>query len=88
MFIEGYNQVYIEEYKGYALDVSRWDLTSNELIILDTCVYFVDNKYSIRKTASNLGISKSTVHRYLHRCRSLSYDLYGCVKKVIKEHIK
>ena len=74
------------EYEGYFLDGnSRYDLSNDDILLLDACIWLVDNRASIRVTAKNMGFSKSSFHRSIHRrLRRLSNELYGCVEKQIR----
>ncbi len=76
----------MNEYKGYTLDYDIWTLDEHEKEILDEGVLLVDNHWSIRQLAENICKSKSQVHRDLHRIKSLSYDLYGCIRRILKQN--
>lgn len=73
-------------YEGYELDCNEWELTNEEINILNAAILLVDNHWSIRKLARNILKSKSQVHRDLHKVRALSYELYQCVKRTLKEN--
>ncbi len=46
--------------------------------------YIVENKATVRDTAKNFGISKSTVHKDVsQRLKSIDPQLYGEVKEVL-----
>lgn len=83
-----YNDMY--QWKGYQLDsLMVFDLTEQDVHLLDACIFLVDNNYSIRKTAENVGYSKSTLHRRIHmNLRRLSYELYRCTLIVLNNHKK
>lgn len=71
------------DYEGYSLDDnSRYDLTEVDVQLLNACIWLVDNRSSIRVTAKNFGVSKSSLHRGIHnRLSKLSNELYKCVDK-------
>lgn len=73
-------------YQGYMVDCDIWDLTDSDRSILDAGILLVDNHWSIRQLAKNILTSKSKVHRDLHKIRSISYDLYGCIQRTLKEN--
>lgn len=70
-----------EYYQGYLLDTSQsWQLSTKETSLLDACIWMVDNKSTIRTTASNCGYTKSTLHRLIHlKLKRISYELYRCI---------
>lgn len=76
-------------YKGYQLDVEEYSLTDRQKKLLDACIWLVDNRKSIRVSASNMLVSKSTLGRFLKdgELAELSYDLYGVVRAQIKKNI-
>ncbi len=46
--------------------------------------YIVENKATVRKTATQFGVSKSTVHKDVsYRLKLLNYGLYKDVKTVL-----
>lgn len=50
-------------------------------------VFLTDHKSSsVRKLAREFGISKSQVHRDLHRLRTLNDDLYVQCMNILKKH--
>lgn len=51
--------------------------------------YILDNNSTIRKTASEFGISKSTVHIDVsHKLKILDYELYKKVKIILDKNFK
>ena len=75
----------MDYYNNYMLDVYYWELTDFEKFILDCAIRIVDEREGIRKCADNCSISKSALHRYIHKCvPKISLELYGCVKKQFK----
>lgn len=73
-------------YNGYLLDdIYSWELTVEDKELLNACVWLVDNAHSIRTTATNFCIPKSTLHSNIHsKLPKLSYELYNCVKRQLK----
>lgn len=74
------------DYYGYSLDSkSRSELSSDELNLLDACIWMIENKSSLRDTAKNWDFSKSYLHNHIHNdVSSLSPDMYVSVKKRLK----
>ncbi len=51
--------------------------------------YILENKSTIRKTASEFGISKSTVHVDVsYKLKNLDYELYKKVKLILENNFK
>lgn len=76
-------------YKGYQVNdtVNLLELSSKETNLLDACVYMVSCRSTIRKTAENFCISKSTLHRNIHdKLPSICYELYRCVLSILKSN--
>ena len=73
-------------YHGYLLDdIQSYELSTEQTKLLDACIWMVDNRSTIRYTASNCGYSKSTLHLKIHsECRKLSSELYKCVCNIFK----
>ena len=73
-------------YNGYLLDdVYSWELTVEDKEFLNACIWLIDNASSIRNTATNFCISKSTLHSNIHsKLPKLSYELYNLVKRQLK----
>lgn len=71
----------MDYYNNYQLDgIYCFELTESDKLLLDACIYIVDNKTTIRKTAIEFCMSKSNLHRKTHNnLRKLSYELYCCV---------
>lgn len=46
-------------------------------LCLEIANYFINNKSTIRKTAAHFGVSKSSVHNYIHkRLKKINYSLF------------
>lgn len=76
-------------YGGYELDnVPTWNLTKQEIVLLDTCIYLVDNGCTLRQAARDSGnYATSTLRRHIHtKLRTLSFELYKCVCRVLKHN--
>lgn len=75
-------------YKGYLLDdMQNYELTNSDIDLLDACIWLVDNSCSIRNTADNCNISRSTLHRHIHqKLRCISLELYQCVCRVLRHN--
>ena len=66
-----------------------WELTDLDKQILDSAIWIVDNKVSIRQTAKEFYISKSKLQRQLSdKLKKLSYELYCCVRNQLLENKK
>lgn len=66
-------------YEGYQLTdgVHDYMLDDLERVLLDACIFLVENKSDIRKTSKNFCFSKSALHRRIHsKLPGLSYELY------------
>lgn len=51
--------------------------------------YIIENNATVRSTAANYGISKSTVHKDVsYRLKTIDYDLYTKVKKVLSKNLE
>ena len=72
-------------YQGYLLDdLHAWEIDANEREMFDACIFIVDNKCTIRNASLNCGISKSSLHRWIHsRLPKYSFELYNVVKSVL-----
>lgn len=87
-YIDEYN-IKEEYYNNYLLDdtIEEWELTDKQKRCLDMAIYLVDNRYSIRKIAREFGLSKTQVHWWFNnKLRDLSYELYRCVVRQLKEN--
>lgn len=73
----------MEEYKlGYRLEagIYSWNLSEREEEIFQIGHFLVDNRVSIRQCARNFDISKSCIHRRIHKeLKDISFELYKCV---------
>ena len=77
----------LNEYRGYMLSGFSYELTDQDMNLLDTCIWIVDNNASIRQASKNWGYSTTTLHRYIHRrLKRLSWELYRCTLHVLKTH--
>ena len=87
-----YNNYNIENdiyryYEGYFLDDNNtYDLTSNQINILDNAIFLVDNNLSLRKLSKEVGRSRSQLSRDFQSLRKLSYELWLKVRKTYKIH--
>lgn len=78
-------------YRGYRLDDFRYsfDLKESEINILDEAIFLVDNKVSIRDLSKEFCRSKTSIHRDLtSQLRDISYELYSCVQRQLKDNKK
>lgn len=76
-------------YENYELNdgVYIWSLTDKDKLVLDSAIYLLDNKCSLRKLSRNMLRSKSSLHRDLTiRLRELSFELYSCCKRQLSEN--
>lgn len=76
-----------EYYCGYLLEdcIYEWSLSGRQKLVLDVGIWIVDNKVSIRRCSRDMLVSKSTVHRMIHKeLPKLSHELYKCVIKQLK----
>lgn len=76
-------------YSGYQLtdSVYAYDLSADDIFILDACIAMVSNRWTIRETARNTCFSKSTLHKHIHSSLPrISYELYGCVVSLLREN--
>lgn len=69
--------------------VEEWMLSERDRLILDCGIFLVDNRESIRGTARNMGVSKSSLHRWLHHeLITLSDELSNAVSKQLKSNVE
>jgi putative DeoR family transcriptional regulator (stage III sporulation protein D) len=54
-----------------------------EMRILEVTEYILLTKGTIRQCANHFKMSKSTVHKDLHRLRNVNYTKYNEVKKIL-----
>ena len=75
-------------YNGYWLDDKEsYELTASETAILENASMLVDNHWSLRELGRNCCRSKSQLQRdFKISLRRLSYELYGCVRRTLKEN--
>lgn len=51
--------------------------------------YIIENNATVRKTAAQFNISKSTVHKDVsYRLKTIDHHLYTQVKKVLSQNLK
>ena len=83
-----YDPTEYQYYRGYMLDdICSYDLTDHEKMILDNACMLVDENWSLRTLSRNVGRSRSQLSRDFQRpLRNLSYELYGCVKRVLRNN--
>ena len=56
--------------------------------IIKEALYIKEKEATIRETASNFNIGKSTVHKDMNiRLKKLNYNLYLEVRKVLDKHL-
>lgn len=61
----------------------------NEIRIISLAYYILENKTTIRATAKEFGIPKSTVHHDLSsKLKNINYSLYKQVKKLLQANFK
>lgn len=57
--------------------------------ILEVAEWYVTNQSTVRETAKQFGISKSTVHKYLKNyLRDINYELYLECLKILKKNLE
>jgi len=79
----------MDEYQGYELDCYSLELTKQETELIDSVIWLIDNKASLRVTSKNCLVSKSTLHRFIHeKLSSISYEIYKCALRVLNNHKK
>lgn len=54
-----------------------------EMRILEVASYMLRTEGTIRQTANYFKMSKSTVHKDLHRLRNVNYTKYNEIKKIL-----
>jgi len=54
-----------------------------EMRILEVADYMLETEGTIRQCASHFKMSKSTVHKDLHRLRNVNHTKYNEVKKIL-----
>lgn len=76
--------------KGFRLnDKTIYDLSTEDVKIMDAAIYQWENRTSIVDTAKNFNFSKSTWHNRIHNeLKALSTELYDCLDSVLKSHLK
>lgn len=78
-----------EENDIYRYDIPKflWDMKDKQMI--DGVLWIVEEKSSLRKAAREWGVSKSSLHRYIHsRLKEISDEVYCIVKKQLIENRK
>lgn len=57
--------------------------------VIDESDYLINNKKTIRQTASEFNVSKSTVHKDMQeKLRDLDDDKFKIIEKIFQEHIE
>ena len=57
--------------------------------VIDESKYIIKNKKTVRETAKEFNISKSTVHKDMYeRLKDINIDLYNQVSEIFKYHIE
>lgn len=77
----------LNNYNEYELsDVCNvWNFNNIDIRTLESAIWIVENKTSLRRTCREFMISKSQLHRDMNtRLKKLSYELYLCVRKQLK----
>lgn len=73
--------------EGYLINDDVEKLSQREYNLFISCVYIVDRKMSLRRTAREFGISKSSIHEFANKKLStISRELYKCVKRQLKDN--
>lgn len=69
--------------------VDEWMLSERDKLILDCGIFLVENRTSIRSTAENMEVSKSSLHRWLHNdLFSLSDELGYAVSRQLRNNME
>lgn len=80
---------YHDYYAGYQLDVSRYDLTEHDIMILRNAVLLVDNIWSLRTLSRNVLRSRSQLSRDFQKpLRTMSYELWQRVQKIYQRNTR
>lgn len=79
---------YKDDYNNYQLDgVAVWELNKDILILLDACIFLIDNAYSLRVVERNTGISRSKLSRFINnQLKNISFELYQCCKCQLRKN--
>lgn len=57
--------------------------------VIDESKYIIKNKKTVRETAKEFNISKSTVHKDMHeRLKDIDINLFNKVSEIFKYHIE
>lgn len=57
--------------------------------VIDESKYIIKNKKTVRETAKEFNISKSTVHKDMHeRLKDIDMNLFNKVSEIFKYHIE
>lgn len=82
-------EIPVFERKGIELneDIYPWDLSDREKRTLNEANMIIIYNLSIRECSSEMGVSKSQIHRDLHRLLpGLSISSYCDIKSILKRH--
>ncbi len=72
----------IYEYRGYTLDISKYDLSDSEKAVIDNAADLVDYGWSLRTLSENCGVSRSKLQKdFATTLRYVCYELYQLVQK-------
>lgn len=75
--------------QGYLIDIPIYDLTEKQEKLLDVCICMIDNNWSLRETADNMNVPKSTISDFIHKeLSSISLELYQLCVRQFKKHTK
>lgn len=76
-------------YKGWEISQEYCELNSQQINILDACVYMVEHSATLRETAEICDFSLTGLWRRIHNeCSILSPGLYLRVKKQMKNNLQ
>lgn len=68
-------------------DILAWDLSQVEIRTILEAKWIIDNNVTVRSTAPEFGVSKSTVHYdMVNRLKHLSTELYDQVNHLFYKH--
>lgn len=75
-------------YQGYLLDgIAEWELSDNDKLLLDSCIYLIDYRCSLREVERNCLISRSTLSRQINtRLRCISFEIYNLTKHQLRDN--
>ena len=57
--------------------------------VIESAIYIIEHNATVRQTAKQFGVSKSTVHKDLHeRLFDIDKNLFKKVDKIMQEHLE